>query len=298
MHDMEIPKPGKLFIFWDFDAQWGAVRSRAPGGAKSWGPLDFENTERLLEIHAQAGIPACFAVVGAVALIGERPRHDPALVRRISSMGHEIASHSMYHEWLPGMGYTKLIDSLRDSKNALEQAAGCPVLSFVPPFNQPVDHLPAGSISLSERMQAGKDRIDLRRLCQALGETGYRFCRVSYSPFFERFLRQLGLNRRSHPSFPEEINCITCLRLNTRAGFQRDALTLLDRCAQQGGLAVVYGHPHSLHSGNAQDELSLLSFLEKANSLIASGRLQAALPGQLVKDGRREPDKLGSWEKR
>ena len=58
---------GKLIIFWDYDTQWGADRSRSPGGAKTWGNLEFENTERLLELHAQYGVPACFAVVGAAA---------------------------------------------------------------------------------------------------------------------------------------------------------------------------------------------------------------------------------------
>ena len=281
---MSSSTPGRLVIFWDFDAQWGAERSRAAGGGKSWGALDFENTEQLLEIHARFHIPACFAVVGAAALPGERPRHDPILVRRIVENGHEVASHSMRHEWLPGLGYQKLIRDLQDSKDALQQASGCPVFSFVPPFNQPFDYLAKGSLSISERRLAGRGRIDLPGLCRALAETGYRFCRVSYSPWHERF-RQIVLRRRGpRISQPEKISGITCLRTGASAGFREKALLILDHCARTGGIAVVYGHPHSLHAGAAQDECYLVPFLEQARQLIDAGRLAALLPHQLVQD--------------
>jgi hypothetical protein len=275
---------GKLIIFWDFDGQWGAERSRSSGGAKPWGRLDFEHTERLLDLHRRYALPACFAVVGAAALPGARPRHDPALVRRIAEAGHEVASHSMYHEWLPGLGYPKLVRSLLDSKDALQQTTGCPVLSFVPPFNQPFDFLPRGSVSLSERTQAGNDRIDLGRLARALVESGYRFCRVSYAPLYERLLAALRVRRVARPSFIERIHGLACLRLTARAGFSRQALQLLERSARDGGAAVVYGHPHSLQAGNAQDERHLVPFMERARQLIDGGQIQPVLPGRLVQE--------------
>jgi peptidoglycan/xylan/chitin deacetylase (PgdA/CDA1 family) len=281
---MKTLTPGQLILFWDFDAQWGAERSRAPGGEKSWGGLDFINTEQLLEIHARFRIPACFAIVGAAALPGERPRHDPALVRRIVEHGHEVASHSMRHEWLPGLGYEKLIRTLQDSKDALQQATGCPVVSFVPPYNQPFEYLPKGSLSISERKLAGRDRIDLGRLCRALNETGYRFCRVAYSPWYERIRMILVRRRGPRPSMPETIAGITCLRTSAAAGFREEALTLLDRCAQTGGIAVISGHPHSLHTGMAQDERLLVPFLEQARRLIDDGRLTVLLPQQLIQE--------------
>src|ERR1035437_987735 len=99
-----MKKQNAFVIFWDYDTQWGGDRSRSPGGPKNWGRLDFENTERLLELHAQFNIPACFAVVGAAALPGLRPYHDPDQIRRIHAAGHEIASHSFQHDWLPAHG--------------------------------------------------------------------------------------------------------------------------------------------------------------------------------------------------
>ncbi|HSG66232.1 MAG TPA: polysaccharide deacetylase family protein, partial [Gammaproteobacteria bacterium] len=49
------------------------------------------NTERLLELFAQAGVRGTFFVLGWVA------ERKPALVRRIAEAGHEIASHGYSH---------------------------------------------------------------------------------------------------------------------------------------------------------------------------------------------------------
>lgn len=276
---------GKIIIFWDYDTQWGADRSRSPGGPKEWGELEFENTEKLLEIHAEHDILACFAVVGAAALPGKRPYKDPDQIRNIHAMGHEIASHSMYHEWLPGLGHQILLRTLRDSKDAIEQCIGNPVVSFVPPYNQPFDFLPKWSISLSERREVKNDRIDLYRLCEALRKTGYLFSRVSYSTLYERFLERVLNKQSDHPSKLLNINNVMCLRLNTPGGFNGEVIKIMERCAHAGGFVVVYGHPHSLHSGNSQDEKYLIPFLQRVNSLIKSGDLEAVLPRQLVKSG-------------
>lgn len=284
-----IPSPkletGKIIIFWDYDTQWGADRSRSPGGPKVWGELEFENTEKLLEIHAEHDILACFAVVGAAAVPGERPYNDPDQIRHIHAMGHEVASHSMHHEWLPGLGYPKLLRTLRESKDALEQCIGNPIVSFVPPYNQPFDYLSKWSISLSERREVKNDRIDLRRLCEALEKTGYLFSRVSYSTLLEHFLEKLFHKQYDHPSKLENINNVTCLRLNTLGGFRGEVLKTVERCAHAGGFVVVYGHPHSLHSGNSQDEKYLIPFLQRVNGLIQSEYLEVVLPRQLVKSG-------------
>src|SRR5436189_6081791 len=134
-----MKEPGTFVMFWDYDTQWGADRSRSGGGAKTWGHKEFENTERLLDLHGQFSVPACFAVVGAAALPGARPYHDPAQIRRIHAAGHEVASHSFRHDWLPALGRDALIETLRRSKETLEDCIGAPVTSFVPPFNQPYD---------------------------------------------------------------------------------------------------------------------------------------------------------------
>ena len=274
-------EPATLVFFWDYDTQWGADRSRAPGGPKSWGPLEFENTERLLEIHARYRVPTCFAVVGSAALPGERPYHDPAQVRRIHEAGHEVGSHSHRHEWLPGLRPSQLHETLRASKDALEQCIGAPVTTFVPPWNQPFDY-PAGfSFSLSERREAGRERVSLSRLCDALKECGYRFCRVAYRPMHQRIADRLLRRRFDQLGKTESIGGVTCVRLNTGGGFANSTTRSVRRCVESGALVVVWGHPHSLTLGNTQDEKFLIPFLEEVAAMREAGKLTISLPRDL-----------------
>lgn len=273
----------RLVMFWDYDTQWGADRSRLPGGPKDWGPLESPCTDRLLELHAEYGVPACFASVGAAALPGNRPYHDPTQIRRLHEAGHEIASHSHRHEWLPGLDRAALLETLRSSKAALEDCIGAPVTSFVPPFNQPYDYLAGWSVSLSERREAGRIRTDLRRLCDGLAETGYSFCRVSYRPMLQRLIEWCSTRRMDRPSRVERIGAIACVRLNTTGGFNEPVLQMLERCVSSAGLVVAYGHPHSLWSGGSQDERYLVPFLERVRRRCREGLLEVVLPRQLMR---------------
>jgi hypothetical protein len=74
------------------------------------------------------------------------------------------------------------------------------------------------------------------------------------------------------------------VRLNTAGGFADDALALLERTARTGGIAVVYGHPHSLHAGNTQDERWLVPFLERVQKLRAEGRIEPILPRMVLQE--------------
>jgi peptidoglycan/xylan/chitin deacetylase (PgdA/CDA1 family) len=271
----------ELLMFWDYDTQWGADRSRGAAGAP-WGPLEFECTERLLHLHARFDVPACFAVVGAAATPGARPYHDPAQIRRIHAHGHEVASHSHYHEWLPALSAAALLDTLRLSKDSLEQCIGAPVTTFVPPFNQPYDCARRLSISVSERRAAGRRRTTLSRLCGALAETGYRFCRVAYRPLHMRLLDRLARRRVDRPTMLERLEGVTCVRLNTPGGFDGTTIEVVDRAVRTGGLVVTFAHPHSLHGGDTQDERWLVPFLKRVSGLRAEGLLRICRPQDLL----------------
>ena len=276
-----IRPPGRLMLFWDYDTQWGGDRARQAGPQK-WGHLEFENTERLLELLGRFDVRSCFAVVGAAALPGTRPYHDPDQIRRMHRAGHEVASHSHKHEWLPGLNRRELRQSLQDSKKALEQCIGAPVECFVPPFNQPYDYLGGWSISLSERREAGRNGMHLSDLCEELHATGYRTARVLYLSLHRRVMRRLLGRRIEVPSRPRQIAGVTCVRLNTQCGFVGSTRAMLERCAKQGGLVVAYGHPHSLSAGGSQDMTHLVPFLERVQELRASHDLQVVLPSSLV----------------
>ena len=278
---------GHLLIFWDYDTAWGADADRArglPGPAVPAG-AEFECTDRLLALHARHGVPACFAVVGAAALPGERPYHDPDQIRRIHEAGHEVASHGFKHEWLPALDRATLDETLRRSRAAIETCIGAPVTSFVPPYNQPFDHFPALSISRSERRLVRRSRTDVRVLCRALARNGFTFCRVAYRPLGLRIADRLMRRRVDGPVTVKRIGGVTCCRLNSAGGFAADAVALVERTAREGGIAVVYGHPHSLAAGNSQDERWLVPFLSRVEALQSAHGLHPILPRDLVRQG-------------
>jgi glycosyltransferase involved in cell wall biosynthesis/GT2 family glycosyltransferase len=272
-----------VMVFWDYDTQWGADRSHNPNKLRDWGFLEFENTERLLELHAQYQVPACFAVVGAAALPGERPYHDPAQIRRIHAAGHEVGSHSFHHDWLPALDRNALRATLRESKDALEQCLGVAVQTFVPPWNQPFDYPAGWSFSLSERRCGGPERTDLGRLCASLYETGYRFCRVAYRPLWQRLAESVRGRRLDRPSRREKIAGVTCVRLNS-SGFDAHTLDLLEHVTRDGGILVAYGHPHSLRAGNSQDESRLVPFLQRVQQLQRQGAIAVRQPRDILQE--------------
>lgn len=277
------PRRAGVLMFWDYDTQWGADRSRSVGGPKTWGGLEFPHTEQLLEIHARYSVPACFAVVGAASLPGQRPYHDPTQIRAIHAAGHEVGSHSFHHDWLPGFGRKELLEDLRCSKAALEDCLGWPVVSFVPPYNQPRDYPLRLSVSMEERRGAGKERTGLRQLCECLYETGFRFSRISYRPIPLRFIDWARGGRRYSASKPEVIAGVKCIRTNNEGGFAASATATLEHCVRNGGLAVVSGHPHSLSGSGSQNRAHLERFLERVTEYRGQGKLDVLLPRQLLR---------------
>lgn len=272
-----------ILLFWDYDTQWGGDRSRSAGGPKNWGYDEFVNTERLLEMQAEYDVASCFAVVGSAALDGERPYHDPAQIRLMHQMGHEVASHTHRHEWIPGLREDELYETLRSSKDALEQCIGAEVSCLVPPYNQPFDYLGGLSISVSERRQVGKHRVDLRRLCQCLRELDYRFCRVSYRTLSDRIVDRFRAYPIHRPSRLGTIAGIRCVQTNA-CGFDAKAMAVLDRCLEKKGMLVIYGHPHSLSNPTNQQCFEFFEkFLQTTRELRREGKVKFVLPRDLVR---------------
>ena len=85
------------------------------------------NTDRLLAIFARAGVTATFFTLGWVA-----ERH-PALVRRIVTGGHELASHGYGHERVDLLGPAAFRADIRRAKTVLEDAGGAAVAGYRAP---------------------------------------------------------------------------------------------------------------------------------------------------------------------
>lgn len=85
------------------------------------------NTDALLALFAEAGARATCFVVGWV---GQR---HPQLVRRIAAAGHEVASHSFWHEVVPRHSRASLAQDLAGSRKLLEDLSGQRVRGFRAP---------------------------------------------------------------------------------------------------------------------------------------------------------------------
>lgn len=102
-----------------------AVVSRA-----GWDTFDSRvgrNTDILLELFDRAHVRATFFVLGWVA------ERFPALVRRIASLGHEVASHGYHHQLLYMLTPDQFREDVRRARAAIQSASGQPVLGYRAP---------------------------------------------------------------------------------------------------------------------------------------------------------------------
>ncbi len=83
-----------------------------------------DNTGRILDAFARAGVRATFFILGSV---GQR---HPALVRAIADAGHEVASHGWAHYRIGEQTPTGFLEDVRRTKQTLEDCAGQPVIGY------------------------------------------------------------------------------------------------------------------------------------------------------------------------
>jgi polysaccharide deacetylase family protein (PEP-CTERM system associated) len=86
------------------------------------------NTHELLDALAATGATATCFVLGWVA------RRYPALVRRMVTDGHEVASHSDTHPRLYGLSRPALAEELTRARDTLQQLTGLPVWGIRAPM--------------------------------------------------------------------------------------------------------------------------------------------------------------------
>jgi polysaccharide deacetylase family protein (PEP-CTERM system associated) len=112
------------------------------------------NTARILDMFAAAGTKATFFTLGWVA------KRYPALIRRMTQEGHEVASHGLEHRRCDSLNRASLLADLKDSKALLEDLSGRAVAGYR-----------AASFSVTRRNLWAHD---------AIAEAGYRYSSSIY----------------------------------------------------------------------------------------------------------------------
>ena len=95
-----------------------------------WNELECRverNVDRILALLAEHDTRATFFTLGWIA------ERYPALVRRIVSAGHELASHGYGHERASDLSPQAFREDLSRAKQVLEDLAGLPVLGYRAP---------------------------------------------------------------------------------------------------------------------------------------------------------------------
>lgn len=119
------------------------------------------NTDRLLALFEEAGVRATFFVLGWVAA------RYPALVRRIASGQHEVASHGYGHRLIYDQTPSEFREDVRRAKGVLEDICGTAIDGFRAP-----------SYSVTERSLWALD---------VLVEEGYRYDASIFPIYHDRY---------------------------------------------------------------------------------------------------------------
>ncbi len=270
----------RLAISFDYDSPEGYRRSF---GLRDCNPAaDQEGTEALLEVLRKHAVRATFGIVGRVALEGEPPEHCPGQVIAIHRAGHEIASHSMLHKYLPPLGRAELLEDLCASRKVLQARIGADVRGFIPPFNRPMHFPRRRAFSFSEKFGVhgrGRGRQSLGSLLRFLGEAGYGWSRVSFQDKLAAIAQRLGFGRPS-PAQPFLYRGVVAIPLHS-TGFGEASIALVRRYLHTDLTLTVYGHPNQAYAQNEQSSTRLDWFLERLQDHRHDGSLLISTMGEI-----------------
>ncbi len=265
----------KLAISFDYDSPEGFRRSF--GMQKMQPDADQRGTDLLLGVLGKHGVRATFGVVGRAALEGAAPEHCPAQVRAIHAAGHEVASHSMRHLFLPPLGRDELFEEAAASRKALEDCIGAAVRGFIPPFNRPMHFPQRRAFSFSEMLGLhgrGRGRQSVGSMLRTLGEAGYSWSRVSFE---DKLARLWG---EAKPKQPFVYGAVTAIPLHC-TGFAEAARALVWQYLDTETVINLYGHPSQALEEREQSAGALDDFLKIFGDARRRGRLEILTLGEV-----------------
>jgi peptidoglycan/xylan/chitin deacetylase (PgdA/CDA1 family) len=267
--------PGHLILIWDYDAAIGQVNSTYPYNFHEKRIFEeIANVETILALGSEFDIRMTFACTGFTAEPGQFPYHAPDQIRKIHSLGHEIASHSWRHEWLPYLEPRQVKESLARSKYILEACLGIPgsVKGFVPPFSRPMSWYGRGALSLGDRAFGPRHPgSNLGSLLRIAHDVGYQWCRVVYRSLWKK-IRNKPLT--ASLKVWEQGHGVTCVP-EDGVGFMEWSLLLARVAIEEKKAAVITAHPFGVGQNGIEALAKLRPFLRSIAEYQQKGLLES-----------------------
>jgi len=248
------------------------------------GNADYEGTGILLKVLHKHGVRSTFGIVGQAALPGEPPEQCQEQIRAIHQAGHEIASHSMTHRFIPPMRNGELLEELASSKRTLETCIGARVRGFIPPFNRPCHFPEGGSFSISELLgldRRGPGRQSVGSMLRNLNIAGFEWSRVSFQSKLTQIGRRLGVMAEHPPMQPFVYNNVIAIPLH-QTGFGSGSRNLIRRSLKTDCTVTLYGHPNQALSANGQNAKELDGLLTEFRVERDTGALEFNTMGEIA----------------
>jgi len=255
-----------VYLIWDFDGPIGQVNATFPYKFDSQKLVtEIENVFFILEKLDEYKIKNIFAVTGFTAEKSTGLFDQRDLIKSIYAKGHEVASHSWRHEWLPIFTKEQIMASMRRSKMILEECIGeqNSVVGFVPPHNRPMTWVKKGAYSKGDRglypfFWGG----DLGNIINALKGEGYKWIRISSKAWINA--NALQVDAAGHKWYNEELKIVQ----NTCTGFNDTAIRYLKESVRNNTDIVVSGHPLAFMFGREESKDNFLKFLDVTAKMV------------------------------
>ena len=184
-------------VIWDYDTPLTRITCTVPYN------YDFDkclaeegDVNYILDAAKKINGKFTFAVLGYGAEKSVAPFDVRHVIRKIYQEGHEVASHSWKHEWLPLTTKVQLQKTIERSKYIIEDAINDPnfkVKGFVLPHDRPMSWYSKFGFSLGDRgIYPFFPGASIDGVAKHLKSGGYKWMRNCYRPVWEKLVNFNG----------------------------------------------------------------------------------------------------------
>jgi len=267
-------------VIWDFDGPVGQLNATFPYNFNSIAfDKELGNVRYLIDYLKPLGIKNTFAITGFSAEKGPLPMMFPDLIHELAKSGHEIASHTWRHEWIPLHSEKQVFLSLQRSKKSLEEAIEKmqTVCGLVPPFNRPMTWLAAGNFSFGDiGFWPFFKMADNGNLFKVAKKAGYRWIRISN----KSLLTRLKIKPRPLTGKVRMVNQMLVLE-NHYNGFDQKVIDYIEK--SDSSTFTVSAHPIMLSFENKiESKQNFENFIQHFAS--QKDTYEFITPSQLLED--------------